>query len=667
MRVVAVLLASLGLIPLVNLVGSGQAIPWWRTAVYQWLVWTAILAAVAWVVAATLPRFTSELIARGERLLLRPTTKQFVAIVGGATCVLAVFFGWRLFALQPGAGDELAQQWQAHLLGMGRLFAHTEPHPEFFSTELTVETDGKWFAQFPIGYPALLAVGQALRLPWLINPLLAGLTSIAVYRFASRITDEPLARGTAIIFALCPFALFMAGSAMNHTSALACLWVAIAALPAWLDADTPARTNGQAVIIGAGIGVAATIRPYDAAIFALVIGVFQLHAAWKRPTLFRSLLVQGCVGIIPILALLAVNQATTGHPLSFAYDVLNGPEHRPGFHLSPLGFEHTPKRGLLIISTYLLRLDASLLAWPVPSVLLVVLTMALQRKTTRWDFLMLALLVALLAGYAAYWSESYFLGPRFLFPVIPILVIYIARLPRALAERVRGPVARSAIALAIPLWLIVTWAAPAKPSQYYGVWRLSSTYRTHGPVAAAILDSVKSSGISNAVVFIPEGWHGRLAARLRALGIRPLLAELIVAQNDACTLQQGLDAVDHATTPPAERINDFLALVRKDPPAIPIEGQTNAEQLAFVPGRELAASCKGEVEHATSIGVTLSQLLPHEELDADGRLGGRVVYARDFGARNELLRDRFGDRRWYVPRIVSTDGRVTVTLEPHTR
>ena len=250
--------------------------------------------------------------------------------------------------------------------------------------------------------------------------------------------------------------------------------------------------------------------------------------------------------------------------------MLNGPEHRPGFHLSPLGFEHTPKRGLLIISTYLLRLDASLLAWPVPSVLLVVLTMALQRKTTKWDHLLLALLVALLAGYAAYWSESYFLGPRFLFPVIPILVIYIARLPRVLAERVRWPVARSAIALAIPLWLIVTWAAPAKPSQYYGVWRLSSTYQTHGQVAAAILDSVKSSGISNAVVFIPEGWHGRLAARLRALGIRPLLAELIVAQNDACTLQQGLDAVDHATTPPAQRVQRFLALVRKDPPATPI-------------------------------------------------------------------------------------------------
>ncbi|HZI40465.1 MAG TPA: hypothetical protein VFD67_02155, partial [Gemmatimonadaceae bacterium] len=33
-----------------------------------------------------------------------------------------------------------------------------------------------------------------------------------------------------------------------------------------------------------------------------------------------------------------------------------------------------------------------------------------------------------------------------------------------------------------------------------------------------------------------------------------------------------------------------------------------------------------------------------------GRVGGNVVFARDLGARNELLRERFGDRTWYVYR-----------------
>jgi hypothetical protein len=41
-----------------------------------------------------------------------------------------------------------------------------------------------------------------------------------------------------------------------------------------------------------------------------------------------------------------------------------------------------------------------------------------------------------------------------------------------------------------------------------------------------------------------------------------------------------------------------------------------------------------------------------------------VVYARDFGARNALLRDRFGDRAWYVARVAQRDGGLAVTLEP---
>ena len=165
------------------------------------------------------------------------------------------------------------------------------------------------------------------------------------------------------------------------------------------------------------------------------------------------------------------------------------------------------------------------------------------------------------------------------------------------------------------------------------------------------------------MVFVPEGWHGRLAARLRALGIRPLLAELIVAQNDACTLQRALDALDRATAPATQRLADLLATVRQDAPATPIQGQTKADQLAFVPGRELDASCKGEIASATSSGMTLAQLLPHEALDGEGRVGGAVIYARDFGTRNELLRPRFGDRTWYVPRIHRNAGEVVVTLD----
>jgi hypothetical protein len=87
------------------------------------------------------------------------------------------------------------------------------------------------------------------------------------------------------------------------------------------------------------------------------------------------------------------------------------------------------------------------------------------------------------------------------------------------------------------------------------------------------------------------------------------------------------------------------------------------EQLALTPGARLSAECRRELATARS-SVDFARLLMREQLDSLGRLGGRVVYARDFGARNALLRDRFGDRAWYVARVAQRDGGLAVTLEP---
>ena len=123
------------------------------------------------------------------------------------------------------------------------------------------------------------------------------------------------------------------------------------------------------------------------------------------------------VGAVPIAALLATNRALTGDALTFAYDVLNGPDHRPGFHMSPLGFEHTPMTGLYLVSLYLMRLNESLLGWPVPVVALIAAGMAAWRSVTKWDHLLLAFLCTTLVAYWLYWGDGSFHGPRFLFNV----------------------------------------------------------------------------------------------------------------------------------------------------------------------------------------------------------------------------------------------------------
>ncbi len=80
-------------------------------------------------------------------------------------------------------------------------------------------------------------------------------------------------------------------------------------------------------------------------------------------------------------------------------------------------------------------------------------------------------------------------------------------------------------------------------------------------------------------------------------------------------------------------------------------------RLAFVDGLIPAVGVP-QLEADRGGTTPLEPFLPYEGWDSGGRLGGRVVFARDYGARNSLLLARLGDRTWYRyrPRVGPTDG-----------
>jgi hypothetical protein len=273
------------------------------------------------------------------------------------------------------------------------------------------------------------------------------------------------------------------------------------------------------------------------------------------------------------------------------------------------------------------------------------------------------MLGVVLLGYAYYWGEGSFQGPRFLYVIAPVLLILTTRLPSVLLERVSSPFARSTIGLLVPLWLGVAWLSPSSSSQAFGVWSLSERARQHDSVATLITAAAAERHLDNAVVFVPDGWHARLAARLRKLGARPFAAQLIVGHYDACTLQQLLDSAERTPSLSARQTQYVFSALDQLPSARPVVGLSALEQLALTPGRTLPPECRLELERARS-SVDFSRLLALESLDSLGRLGGRVVYARDFGERNALLRDRFGERDWYRAKVSRREGALDVTLEP---
>ena len=236
---------------------------------------TTLVASLPWSVLRELPT-------RAGALLMRPSPAVFAAIVVVTTVGLSILFAFYVFERHATTADEMAQLWHAKMLVHGRLSLPADPNPEFFAIDNVIDT-GRWYSEYPIGGPAVLAVGVLFGVPWLVNPLLAGVTVAALYHFARRAFGELQGRAVAALFSLTPMVLMMSGSYMNHVPVLCLAACALAALVEWERATTLRRRLVLAALIGLALGAMATIRPLDAAVVAVVIRRVPAHDRRARP------------------------------------------------------------------------------------------------------------------------------------------------------------------------------------------------------------------------------------------------------------------------------------------------------------------------------------------------------------------------------------------------
>ena len=215
----AALGTAFGFLPIANWVQAQHAAPWFPLVLSGWISGSAIVAGLG-VVLAILSRRVDGLWREGAFVSLsswsRRQDRLFGLAAACASLVLYAIVAVVVFSRVPVSVDELVQLVQARIFASGRLWQPASPQPEFYSVLNMVDANGRYYAQFPAGGPAMLALGVLARAPWLVGPV-CGAVSVAAFWAYLRVVEprRQAAVGAVFLFAFAPFAVFMSGSHMT--------------------------------------------------------------------------------------------------------------------------------------------------------------------------------------------------------------------------------------------------------------------------------------------------------------------------------------------------------------------------------------------------------------------------------------------------------------------
>jgi hypothetical protein len=639
-----VFLLIVGFLPIVNWIPGGRQAPWYATAVGGWLSGSAIVLGAA-VVLVIVSRRVPAL--RPDAWLDHPAVGRVAAsrLTGPALAALAlllyILIARLVFGARPLVIDEVLQTFQAQLLAQGRLWLPTGPHPEFVSQLNLIDAGGKTYSHFPMGGPAMLALGELIHAPWLVNPIAGAMSVLLFHRLASRVEIRPRVRLAAtVLFAFAPFTAFMAGSFMNHVPGLTWLLLGLVGLAEVTVGDRPGAP--WAFAGGLGFGMAATIRPVDAAIFAVPAGVW-ICACVIRRRLPWSILLAAIAGLaVPVAALLASNWATTGAPLRFGYQVMWGHDVGLGFHPSPWGEQHTLSDGIELINLYFIRLQEYLYESPVPSLVPVIGALLLARRLPPFDRYLLLTAGILVAAYFAYWHDGYYLGPRFMYPLLPLLILWTARLPSLVRERFSPAVTRGVLfGYGTSAIIACIAGVPVRVSQYSAMF----------PVMRwNVSQAAQAAGVHDAIVLVRETWGAQLLARMWALGLPRPEAERIFRHVDACRLEEAISELEvdgqGKRGTPAAALSAIAPLMADSSRLVRSPFSPDSSE-RFEPGRPYGSLCVERINDDRRGTTLLAPLL----LARDANL-----YVRDLHERNRVILEQYPGRPVFLLRPPTGQG-----------
>lgn len=244
--------------------------------------------------------------------------------------------------------DEPVYLWQADLLLDGQLTQTDRGFAEVFHPWLSAHSDGRFFSQYPLAWPALIAVGKFVGFTALAPAVGAALAVAGAWALTLELTGRRRrASATATLFVLSPILAVQSGVFLTYLFATGLGTLAAAAALRGL------RTGSKRLLAASGLllGLLFLTRPFDTVIWGATLAGFVLVGDRIR---FRELLRQAPWFLATFLPLVVVqlvhNRWTTGSATTFAMTVAD-PLDTFGFgprrmmpSLEP--YDHTPMGAL---------------------------------------------------------------------------------------------------------------------------------------------------------------------------------------------------------------------------------------------------------------------------------------------------------------------------------
>jgi hypothetical protein len=328
----------------------------------------------------------------------------------------------------PNISDEYVYQLMAQMFAEGRLWVPSPQLPEFFQY-LHTFNDGRFYGKYSPGWPAALAVGYTLGIPWLVNGFITSAALFLLHRMATRHFSPEAANLGLITTVANPFIVFLGATYYSHP---ACLLFLTIFLGAYLDSREGAGKYHLGALMALGAGLAFLTRPYTALVTVaplVIVRLGQNLRARRLKALSGVHAVGGSVFAVFLGIFLLYNLAMTGDPLlqPFAkYD----PNDRPRLDYSAEQWAQTLTNNLFY---RLIELNS----W-VPLSLFFILMYLYFPDTRRQPAgkALLLFLASLFGGYVLYMFHGLILhGPHYVYESVATLILLsgavLARLPRA--------------------------------------------------------------------------------------------------------------------------------------------------------------------------------------------------------------------------------------------